>query len=66
MHEEYGPELRYIQANKNIVADALLRINMKMKNLVQILTNIDRLETPKFKGKLINNFSIYIKWLIQE
>ena len=52
--EEYGPELRYIQGEKNIVADALSRIEMEMKNPAnpaEMLNNIAMIGTPKFKDK---------------
>ena len=49
--KEYGPELGYIQGHKNIVADALSRIDMELGNLAEMLCIMDIDDAPKFKDK---------------
>ena len=46
--EEFSPELIYIKGSKNIVADALSRLD-KIDNLDK-LDNLDNITTPSIKG----------------
>ena len=49
--EEYGPELRYIQGEQNIVADALSRIEMETQSPAQALCLLEINEQPVFTDK---------------
>ena len=49
--EEYGPELRYIQGEKNIVADALSSTDMELDGLAEMLCIMDIDDAPKYKDK---------------
>ena len=46
--EEYGPELRYIQGEQNIVADAISRIEMENQSSAQALSLLEINEQPDF------------------
>ena len=49
--EEYGPELRYIQGEQNIVADALSRIDKEAQSPAQALCLLEIMESPAFIDK---------------
>ena len=49
--EEYGPDLRYIQGEKNVVADALSRLQLENENPAQYLCQMDIMESPTFNNK---------------
>ena len=48
--EEYGPDLRYIQGEKNVVADALSRLHMN-NNPAQLLCQMDISPSPSFNNQ---------------
>ena len=59
--EEYGPDLRYIQGEKNVVADALSRLEMTEDNPAQLLNQMDIVQPKDFQTKQDRNSSINIK-----
>ena len=49
--EEYGPDLRYIQGEKNVVADALSRLEMTEDNPAQLLNQMEIIQPTDFPNK---------------